>query len=129
MILSSQFLRHRHFSRKLIATISTKLKREHLVDPDIVTTALSKETMFDFKEGKIAEVPIPPSVKKAGTIPDGFTIGEYTCSFVCLFSCSQIAIVTLDYHLDPNFAISTLAINGITTIESVHFNIISYQLM
>ena len=111
------------------STMSTKLTREHFIEPGAVTTALSKETMFDFKEGKIAEVPIPPSVKKAGTIPDGFTIGEYSCSFVCLFSCSQIAIATLDFHYDPAVVITTLARNGITTFESVHFNIIPYQLM
>ena len=58
-------------------SMSNKITRECFISPDIVKVAISKETMFDIgKDGEIAEVPIPDSIKATGIIPDGYAVGE-----------------------------------------------------
>jgi hypothetical protein len=58
----------------------TKLTRACLISPNVDRVALSKETMFDFgeKDGEstIVEIPMPESIKAAGIIPEGYSVGE-----------------------------------------------------
>jgi hypothetical protein len=79
--------------------MSEKLTRASLISADIDKVALSKKTMYVVGEdGKSAvEVPIPKSIKAAGIIPEGYSVGECSYSFVFFFfsSCSQIAIAAL----------------------------------
>ena len=99
--------------------MSNKITRECLISPDVVKVAISNNTMFDVGEdGKsIAEVPIPESIKASGIIPEGYAVGELSYLF-CL-PCLITTMAVLDYYLDPDTVIATLAKNNMTTMESV----------
>jgi len=69
---------YRRFSKSSPSLMPTPLTPEIFVSPDRVKTALAKPTMMEIRAGDegFAEVPIPESVRNAGVIPEGYSVGS-----------------------------------------------------
>jgi len=57
------------------------ITRATFISPNHIASALSQKTMYQLAENGegVKEVPIPKSLRKRGVIPEGYSIGAYSC--------------------------------------------------
>ena len=72
--------------------------------------------LADDGEG-VKEVPIPKSVKKAGVIPEGYSVGAYLLQFMTAITELMVGVWTgaSDFVVDPATIVKSLAKQGLVT--------------